>query len=125
MSAHDPCKGLLARAISACLTWSTSVRAFQDLEGCLPVSLPVEPDFSPHVPTMTRRNTALTLEANMGEVIRFIPKAERERLRLIREARAMYDSVFPSSDRANEQRDNTPIAHLVNRPNVHQSGEVS
>jgi hypothetical protein len=61
----------------------------------------------------------------MGEVIRFIPKAERERLRLIREARAMYDSVFPSSDRANEQRDNTPIAHLVNRPNVHQSGEVS
>jgi hypothetical protein len=61
----------------------------------------------------------------MGEVIRFIPKAERERLRLIREARAMYDSVFPSSDPANGQRDNTPIAHLVNGPNVHQSGEVS
>jgi hypothetical protein len=45
----------------------------------------------------------------MGEVIRFIPKAERERLRLIREARAMYDSVFPSSDSGNEQRDNLPI----------------
>jgi hypothetical protein len=34
------------------------------------------------------------MEANMGEVIQFIPKAERERLRLIREARANYDSVF-------------------------------
>jgi hypothetical protein len=61
----------------------------------------------------------------MGEVIRFIPKAERERLRLIREARAMYDSVFPSSDPANEPRDNSPIVHSVNGPNVHQSGEVS
>ena len=29
----------------------------------------------------------------MGEVIQFIPKAERERLRLIREARANYNSV--------------------------------
>ena len=29
-------------------------------------------------------------------VNQFIPKAERERLRLIREARAIYDSVFPS-----------------------------
>jgi hypothetical protein len=61
----------------------------------------------------------------MGEVIRFIPKAERERLRLIREARAMYDSVFPSSDPAKEQRDNTPIARSVNGPNVHRRGEVS
>jgi len=41
----------------------------------------------------------------MGEVIQFIPKAERERLRLIREARALYDSVFPPSDSAHEQRD--------------------
>jgi hypothetical protein len=32
----------------------------------------------------------------MGEVIQFISKAERERLRLIREARAIYDGVFPS-----------------------------
>jgi hypothetical protein len=60
----------------------------------------------------------------MGEVIRFIPKAERERLRLIREARAMYDSVFPSSDPANEQRDNTPIAHSVNGPTLPQGGGI-
>jgi hypothetical protein len=36
------------------------------------------------------------MEANMGEVIRFLSKAERERLRLIQEAREIYDSVFPS-----------------------------
>jgi hypothetical protein len=41
----------------------------------------------------------------MGEVIRFVSKAEIERMRLIREARAIYDSVFPSSDTADEQRD--------------------
>ena len=55
----------------------------------------------------------------MGEVIQFIPKAERERLRLIREARAMYDSVFPPSDSVN-----TPIVHSVNGATVHQGGEV-
>ena len=33
----------------------------------------------------------------MGEVIQFIPKSERERSRLIREARAIYDSIFPPS----------------------------
>ena len=31
----------------------------------------------------------------MGEVIRLIVKSERERARLIREARAIYDSIFP------------------------------
>jgi hypothetical protein len=35
------------------------------------------------------------MEANMAEVIRFVPLAERERLRLIQEARAIYDSIFP------------------------------
>ena len=34
----------------------------------------------------------------MGEVVRFVSKSERERARLIREARAIYDSVFPPSD---------------------------
>ncbi len=41
----------------------------------------------------------------MGEVVRFVSKAERERLRLIREARAMYDSVFPPSPSINAQAD--------------------
>ncbi|QQO31143.1 hypothetical protein JJC00_21055 [Bradyrhizobium diazoefficiens] len=33
----------------------------------------------------------------MGEIVRFIPKSELERARLIREARALYDSIFPPS----------------------------
>jgi hypothetical protein len=36
-------------------------------------------------------------EPIMGEVIQFVPKSERERMRLIREARAIYDSIFPSA----------------------------
>ncbi len=34
----------------------------------------------------------------MGEIIRFISKSERERARLIREARANYERIFPSTD---------------------------
>ena len=40
----------------------------------------------------------------MGEVIRFVPKAELERDRLIREARAIYDSIFPPDNRAAGER---------------------
>lgn len=38
----------------------------------------------------------------MGEIVRFVPKSELERARLIREARAIYDSIFPPAapDRA-------------------------
>ena len=48
----------------------------------------------------------------MGEVIRFVPKSERERARLIREARATYDSVFPPSDPVREQRDKASASHM-------------
>jgi hypothetical protein len=34
----------------------------------------------------------------MGEIVGFVSKSERERLRLIREARAIYDSIFPPTD---------------------------
>ena len=60
----------------------------------------------------------------MGEVIQFIPKAERERIRLIREARAIYDGVFPPSDSVKEQREITPTIHSVNGARVHQGGEA-
>ena len=60
----------------------------------------------------------------MGEVIRFIPKAEREQLRLIREARANYDSVFPPANSVNAQRDSAPIVHSVIGTWIHQGGEV-
>ena len=41
----------------------------------------------------------------MGEVIQFVSKAERERARLIREARARYDSIFPPAASVSGQRD--------------------
>jgi hypothetical protein len=45
----------------------------------------------------------------MGEVIRFISRSELERARLVREARAIYDSIFPSADAISDQRnDKTP-----------------
>ena len=41
----------------------------------------------------------------MGKVIQFVSKSERERVRLIQEARAIYDSIFPPTDQTGEQQD--------------------
>jgi hypothetical protein len=63
--------------------------------------------------------------ANMGEVIRFVPKSERERARLIRRARAIYDSIFPPADPVGEQqRDNASVSHTVRGANARHSDEV-
>ena len=60
----------------------------------------------------------------MGEVIRFIPKSERERARLIREARAIYDSIFAPADPVSEQQDKAVVSHSVSGANAHRSDEV-
>ncbi|HUN95215.1 MAG TPA: hypothetical protein VMU69_03125 [Bradyrhizobium sp.] len=39
----------------------------------------------------------------MGNVIGFIPKSELERIRLIQEARAIYDGIFPPTDVVREE----------------------
>jgi hypothetical protein len=39
----------------------------------------------------------------MGEIVGFVPKTELERLRLIREARAIYNSIFPPTDAIGER----------------------
>ena len=52
----------------------------------------------------------------MGEVIRFIPKSERERARLIREARAVYDSIFPPAE-----GDKAPVGRTVSGANALRS----
>jgi hypothetical protein len=57
----------------------------------------------------------------MGQVLRFVPKSEREQFRLIREARAKYDSIFPPADPVSEQRDKAPVSHTVNGANVDRS----
>jgi hypothetical protein len=49
----------------------------------------------------------------MGEVVRLVSKSERERARLIREARAIYESIFPPSDPFSPQSDGAPVSHTV------------
>jgi len=60
----------------------------------------------------------------MGEVIQFIPRAERKRARLIREARAIYDSIFPPADPVREQQDRGPVNHTVSGANAYRSDGV-
>jgi len=60
----------------------------------------------------------------MGEVIRFISKAERERARLIREARARYEQIFPSEHAEREQRDKEPVSHVVGGANANRNDGV-
>jgi len=58
----------------------------------------------------------------MGEVIEFIPKAERERVRLIREARAIYDSIFPPADAAGAQKA-ASASRVINGATIRRSDE--
>ena len=54
----------------------------------------------------------------MGEVIRFVPKPERERARLIRAVRARYDSILAPADPVSEQQDKVPVTHTVSGANA-------
>jgi hypothetical protein len=60
----------------------------------------------------------------MGEIIRFVPKAERERIRLIREARAIYDGIFPPADLVREGQNRAPVSQTVSGANAHRGDEV-
>jgi len=60
----------------------------------------------------------------MGEIIRFVPKSERERARLIREARAIYDSIFPSADPVSEKQNKAPASQTVGGAIAPRSGGV-
>jgi hypothetical protein len=103
----------------------TSAHAFHNLEGLLPLCAPVDAWSSPHlvVKTPPERGT-LHQEAKMGEVIQFISKAERERLRLIREARASYDVIFPPSESIGEGRGKTLVIHGAKGPDIQQAGNI-
>jgi hypothetical protein len=58
----------------------------------------------------------------MGEVVRFIPRSERERARLIREARPMNDGLSPPADPVGK-RDKAPASHTVSGANAYRSDE--
>ena len=61
----------------------------------------------------------------MGEVVRFVPKSEPERARLIREARAMYESIFPDAEGPGSQNVDCLVAQIspkictVSTPTTH------
>jgi hypothetical protein len=60
----------------------------------------------------------------MDEVTRFIQKSERARARLIREARAIYDNIFPPADPVNERADTAPVNHTVSGANACRSDGI-
>ena len=49
----------------------------------------------------------------MGQVIQFVSKSERERIRLIQEARAIYDSIFPPADPSGDRQDAATISRAA------------
>jgi hypothetical protein len=57
----------------------------------------------------------------MSEIIRFVPKSERERARLVRQARAIYHSIFPPADPVREKQKKVPVSHMVSGDNVARS----
>jgi hypothetical protein len=63
------------------------------------------------------------LGATMSEVIRFVPKSERERARLIQEARAIYDSIFPPAHPVSEKQKEAAI-HMVSGANALRSDGI-
>jgi hypothetical protein len=60
----------------------------------------------------------------MGQVIQFVSKSERERIRLIQEARAIYDSIFPPADPVSEKQSNAPVGQTVGGADAHRNGGV-
>jgi hypothetical protein len=90
--------------------WRRRSRAFYPFvvtgEGQILGGFPSNWNYGRH---LKRRYTPI-LEPHMGEVIRFVPKSELERARLVREARAIYDNIFPSADAISGQGDDkTPL----------------
>jgi hypothetical protein len=62
--------------------------------------------------------------ANMGEIIRFVPKAERERIHLIQEARAIYDGIFPPADPVSEVQSRATVSQTVSGAKARRGDEV-
>ena len=58
----------------------------------------------------------------MGEVIQFLSRSERERARLVRQARAIYDSIFPPSHRLGEW-DRVAMNHAADGVHARRSDE--
>ena len=55
----------------------------------------------------------------MGEVVQFVSRSERERARLIREARAIY--IFPPADPVGARQDSAAIGQEASGASVRRS----
>jgi hypothetical protein len=62
--------------------------------------------------------------ADMSNVIRLVQESERERTRLIREARAIYDSIFAPADPAGERQDKAAVSRGGGGENSHATDGV-
>jgi len=60
----------------------------------------------------------------MGEVIRFVSKTDRERVRMIRQARAIYDSVFPPPDRVSDPHEQPLASSCIDGWDAPRGNEV-
>jgi hypothetical protein len=60
----------------------------------------------------------------MGEIIRFVPKSEHERVHLIQAARAIYDRIFPPADPVSETPNRALAGHTVSGGNAHRGHTV-
>jgi len=64
----------------------------------------------------------------MSNVVRFISKSELERECLIREARAIYDSIFPPADAAGEpdggRPEPTTTGPALNSSSAHRRSDI-
>jgi hypothetical protein len=45
----------------------------------------------------------------MGDIVKFVSKADLERARLVREARANYESVFPTGAAGDADKTTPPV----------------
>jgi hypothetical protein len=61
----------------------------------------------------------------MGEVIQFVSRSERERARLIRQARAIYDSIFPPAHRLVEPAGKAAVGRAVSDTHAHRDEVLS
>jgi len=61
----------------------------------------------------------------MGEVVHLISRHERERIHLIREARAIYESVFPSATPVSRGSDETTPGQAARSTGAHAGSGVA
>ncbi len=62
----------------------------------------------------------------MGKVVEFVPKSELERVRLVREARAIYDSIFPPAGAVGDRPDHRAGKGEATEPEgpAHSKGSI-